>query len=354
VAIAVIHPYFDVTGGAEMTSLSLINSLVAKKIHTTLYCVKPPKIAESQYFSIHKIRQKKIPMFWRLQKMMEIKEIFRLIPKEDILIVTSGGLTMAKSNAKKIFVYCHSSFLSETKFLQKEFHGIKKIYLNIIQSYYKKSLECLKNENIELIANSDFTRREIEENLCKKSVIVYPPVDINGFLNRKNMKKEEKIVTISRFSIEKNLDEAIKIFSNINYPCVLIGNAIHKNQFKVLDQLEYKKTNNVKIYSNVSKTMITEVLESAKVYLHTSEETFGISVVESIAAGCIPIVPDNTAHKETVPFDELRYKNNEDAIIKINDAIDGKFDQLLPKLSIHIKRFSNEIFQKKIIELIEK
>ena len=261
---------------------------------------------------------------------------------------------MEKSNAEKIFVYCHSSFLSETKFLQKEFHGIKKIYLKIIQNYYKKSLKCLKSENIELIANSDFTRTGIEENLCKKSIIIYPPVNINEFLNESNMKKEKKIVTISRFSIEKNLDEAIKIFSNINYPCVLIGNAIHKNQFKVLEQLKSKKTDNVKIYSNISKIMIRDLLKSSKVYLHTSEETFGISVVESIAAGCIPIVPDNTAHKETVPFDELRYKNNGEAIKKINDAINGKFDQLLPRLSIHIEKFSNEIFQKKIIELIEK
>jgi glycosyltransferase involved in cell wall biosynthesis len=351
--IAIIHPYFDVTGGAERTSLSLINSLITKKIHTTLYCVKPPKIEASPYLSIYSIKQKRIPMFWRLQKMMEVKELFSLISDEDILFVTSGGLTMQKSNAKKIYVYCHSSFLSEIKFLKNELYGVKKIYLKIIQNYFKKSLECLKNKNVELIANSNYTATGIKENLGKKSLVIFPPVIINEFY-KQNVKKEEKIVTVSRFSIEKNLDDAVEIFNRVNYPCELIGNAKHKNQLKILEQLKSKKRTNIKIYSNISKTKIKQLLKSAKVYLHTSEETFGISVVESISAGCIPIVPDNSAHKETVPFEVLRYKDNEDAIKKINDAMDGKFDGLLSSLSSHIKKFSNEIFQKKILELIEK
>ncbi len=335
-----------------MTSLSLIDALVTKNIQTTLYCVKPPEIKESQYFSIHRIKQKKIPMFWRLQKMMEVKQLFNLVSSSDILFVMSGGLTMEKSTAKKIYVYCNSSFSLETKFVEREFYGIKGIYFKRIQNNFKKSLKYLKNENIELISNSDFTRKEIEKNLGIKSDIIYPPVDINKFLKVQNIKKEKKIVTISRFSIEKNLENVIEIFNKMNFPCELIGNAKHKSQFKVLDQLQAKKRKNVKIYNNISKIKIPQLLLSAKAYLHTSKETFGISVVESIAAGCIPIVPDNSAHKETVPFEELRYKNNEDAVKKINDVMEGKFDDFLPKLSVHIKKFSKEIFQKNIIELI--
>ena len=97
---------------------------------------------------------------------------------------------------------------------------------------------ALKNENIELISNSDFTRKEIEKNLGIKSDIIYPPVDINKFLKVQNIKKEKKIVTISRFSIEKNLENVIEIFNKMNFPCELIGNAKHKSQFKVLDQLQ--------------------------------------------------------------------------------------------------------------------
>ena len=353
--IGIIHPYFDVTGGAEMISLSLIDTLLAKKIQLSLYCVIPPKINETNYFSIHKVKEKKIPMFWRLQKIMELKQLFNLVSDDDILFVMSGGLTMEKVDAKKIYVYCNSTFSSEIKFTKKEFRGIKGIYLKKIQNNFKKSLKYLKNNNIELVTNSEFTKKEIEKNLGKKSRIIYPPVDVNKFLKSQDIKKEQKVVTVSRFSIEKNLDDVIEIFNKTGFPCELVGNSKHKNQFRVLEQLQAKKRKNVEIYNNISKIKISQLLSHAKVYLHTSQETFGISVVESIAAGCIPIVPDNSAHKETVPFEELRYKENEieDAVKKINYAMEGKFDEFLPKLLSHIEKFSIEIFQKNIINLLE-
>jgi len=350
--IGIIHPYFDVIGGAEMTSLSLIDALLENKIRSTLYCIKAPKISETDFFQIFQIKQKNFPLFWRYQRMMEIKKIFNAISNEDFVFIMSGGLTIQESNAKRTYLYCHSTFSKEIDFAKKEIHGIKAKYLKIIQNNINESLKILKEGKINLITNSNFTKNEIKRNCGKDSIVIYPPVDINKFLKVQNIKKEKKIVTISRFSIEKNLENVIEIFNKMNFPCELIGNAKHKSQFKVLDQLQAKKRKNVKIYNNISKIKIPHLLSSAKAYLHTSQETFGISVVESIAAGCIPIVPDNSAHKETVPFEELRYKNNEDAVKKINDVMEGKFDDFLPKLSIHIKKFSKEIFQKNIIELI--
>ena len=50
-----------------------------------------------------------------------------------------------------------------------------------------------------------------------------------------------------------------------------------------------------------------DALGRARVYLHASKETFGIAVAEAVAAGCMPVVPDNSAHPETVPFAKLRY-----------------------------------------------
>ena len=341
-------------GGAEVTSLSLIDVLITNKIKTTLYCVKSPDIKQTNSFSIHQIKQKKFPMFWRYQKMMEVKNLFNSVSNENVLFVMSGGLTLEKSNAKLIYLYCHSSFSGELEFVKRKFHGIRGLYYKIIQNNIQKSIELLKNKNVRLISNSNFTKTEIKKNFDRDSCVIYPPVNINKFSNISNKQKESKVITISRFSVEKNLESLIKIFNNTKFFCELIGNAKHKNQFKILENLQIMKGNNVKIYNNISPQNIIELLATAKVYFHTSKETFGISVVESIAAGCIPIVPDNSAHKETVPFEELRYKDNEDAIKKISNAMEGKFDDFLPKLSVHIEKFSKEIFQKKISKLIEK
>jgi glycosyltransferase involved in cell wall biosynthesis len=341
-------------GGAEVTSLSLIDVLITNKIKTTLYCIKSPDIEQTNLFSIHQIKQKKFPMFWRYQRMTEVKSLFNSVSNENILFVMSGGLTLEKSNAKLVYVYCHSSFSRELEFVKRKFHGIRGIYYKIIQNSVQKSIELLKNKDIKLISNSNFTKTEIKKNFDKDSCVIYPPVDINKFYNISNKQKESKVITISRFSVEKNLESVIEIFNNTDFFCELIGSAKHKNQFKILENLQKVKGKNVKIYNNVSPQNIIELLATAKVYLHTSKETFGISVVESIASGCIPIVPDNSAHKETVPFEELRYKDNEDAVKKISDAMHGKFDDLQPKLFKHIQKFSSETFQKNIIELIKK
>jgi hypothetical protein len=71
-------------------------------------------------------------------------------------------------------------------------------------------------------------------------------------------------------------------------------------------------------------------------------------------AGCIPIVPDNTANRETVPINELRYKENDknDAKKKIESALRNDFDKYLLKLQLHAKTFSEENFQKNIINYL--
>ena len=95
------------------------------------------------------------------------------------------------------------------------------------------------------------------------------------------------------------------------------------------------------------------MLGRARAYLHASSETFGIAVVEAIAAGCVPVVPNNSAHPETVPFAELRYRSEDEAAGIVRNALDGRYDHLLPGLQEHVQRFSEEAFQEKMLGIIE-
>ncbi len=75
-------------------------------------------------------------------------------------------------------------------------------------------------------------------------------------------------------------------------------------------------TDRVKFYPNASAEQKADLLKRAKLYLHTMEgEHFGISIVEAMAMGCLPIVHDSGGMKEFVPA-QFRYLNVEQAAEK--------------------------------------
>ena len=136
-----------------------------------------------------------------------------------------------------------------------------------------------------------------------------------------------------------------------NYDYDIIGNTKTKSNLLYYKKLlKLKKNSKIQLLKDIDRKDLVNHLNRAKIYFHCSNETFGITVVESIAAGCIPIVPNNSAHVETVPFDELRYTPNDvmDAKIKLKNAIDGKYDQIQKQLFKKIKIYEKNYFKNSI------
>lgn len=353
--IGIIHHSFDVIGGAEKTTLNLIDALCQTNHSVTLYTTSklvqiPDKIR------INKILRFHFPSFWRIQRMIENEILFNSARNEDLIIVMSGGLSISDLKNKDILVYCHSTFQEAINFVNSSSKGIMKFYHDLIKRKIAKQISLLKNSNVKLIANSEFTRKKIEENLKKDSIVIFPPVEMDRFIGKHQQK--DGVVTIARYSQEKNLDFAINVMKTLPISYKIIGNAKLDTQFSIFNRLsnQVKLNPNIKLLCNVEKQITEQTLLSSKIYFHTSEETLGLSVVESIAAGCIPIVPNNSAHCETVPFSELRYEPNNITSAKelITRATKGDFDDYVSKLQQHIKIFNSDNFKKKIIDMIQK
>ncbi len=348
--IGIIHPYFDVIGGAEKTTISLLDALKDTSHAVTLYTTtKNVKIPSK--IKICLVNRISFPIGWSLQRIIEMKKLFNKAKNEDLIFVSSGNLILAE-NKKNIIIYCHSTFESELKKLKIKKSGITIIYHNYIKKQLENQLKLLEKSNIHLIANSNFTKSKIQSLFKKESKVIFPPVKIL----KKNIKKSKKsgIMTIARYSHEKNLEFNLKVIKNFNVSYKIFGNTkflSQTNYFKHLKNI-IKEKKQIELFHNPNRDLIEESLNLAKIYFQSSEETFGISVIESIMAGCIPIVPDNSANKETVPIDNLRYEENDenDARKKIEAALRGNFDKYLPELQEHVKKFSEETFQKNIIE----
>ena len=352
--IGIIHPIMDVMGGAEYTTLSLLDVLSKTEDSITLYTTSE-NVTISKKIKVRCIKKKNFPIGWKLQRVLDIQKLFNAAKKEEIIIVSSGNLVLSRVS-KKIIIYAHSSFESELNIINRKNKGIFKIYHDIVKKRIDDQIKQLCNKSVLVISNSFYTKEKIKQNFNKNSIVIYPPVKIHKI--QTEVIRKSGIVTISRYSPEKNLEFTLEILKKININSEIIGNAIFRSQFEFYNKLkrDIEKFDQIDLRCNIKKEDIEKSLKSAKIYFHSSKETFGISVIESIAAGCIPIVPDNSAHKETVPFKELRYKENDldDAQDKIGKAMNGEFDKYLTDLQNHSKQYTENNFHKAILQYILK
>lgn len=149
-----------------------------------------------------------------------------------------------------------------------------------------------------VVCNSNFTKSFIDKTYGVESEILYPPVDVYLFSSGK---KENIILSVGRFLSPLNpkkqevLVEAFIKGKFTGWQLVLIGGG-NAESFKVSDG------KNIKVIINSDLNTLKDYYSRAKIYWHAAgfgedlnaypekAEHFGISTVEAMAAGCVPIV----------------------------------------------------------------
>lgn len=353
--IGIIHGFVGGGGGTEKTLLAIIEALEHSSHNVTLYSFSKPKLS-SKNIKIKSIIPTHIPLFGLYQRALESKLISKA-KDEDLLIQASGGLNLPKNPNQKIIVYCHGDFSNELYNPNTKYKGIWSLYYKSYLQIVKHFIDNILDPRIHLLSNSKFTHDLIKSKYNKDSTIFYPPVNLNEF---SPIEKENSVVTIGRFSKEKNLEFGLNVMKDINSAYYIIGNTKTKTNlmyYKKLQSIIHDTylNKNMNLLKNIERKKLVNFLNTSKLYFHCSSETFGITVVESIAAGCIPIVPNNSAHVETVPFAELRYTPNDvlDAKTKLKNALDGKYDQLQKTLIKKINIYDKNYFKDSIIKYIK-
>ena len=205
------------------------------------------------------------------------------------------------------------------------------------------------------IANSAFTAARFEQYYdTAVSGILYPPVDIH-FKEREKVGR--RIVSLGRFSSNKRQLEQIEMMANLReYELYLIG---FKNDVEYFNRCEKTikelKLTNVHLVADASEEERNTLLTSAAFFIHSlREEPFGITTVQGIGAGCIPIVHNSGGQKEVVPFEELRYEN-EAAIPDLVRALEksDRVGELRTTLQKHIAAYDSASFRDQFSELLE-
>ena len=188
--------------------------------------------------------------------------------------------------------------------------------------------------------------------------MVYPPVDLKGIAySKSNRIKKSIVLTIARFSPEKRLEQIPLIARRVDAKFFILGTVNSEASYRSVYGLikKYGVEDRVTIIADSPNNheVKMELLRKAKVFLHTSLlEPFGISIVEGMGAGCIPVVHDSGGPTEYVPS-EWRYRNGEEAKSKIENALLSWSPSIGEEMRNIAWQFREERFQNEFSEILK-
>lgn len=169
-----------------------------------------------------------------------------------------------------------------------------------------------------VICNSYFTKKFIDKTYGVKSVVIYPPVDVLSFSPRR---KRNLILSVGRFtgSLEnKKLEVMIEVFKSLvdrgltAWDFHLIGGML-ENDKEYFEKLKSQVSGYpIRLLPNTSFSELKKYYSEAKIYWHAKGygeneeksperfEHFGISCVEAMAAGGVPVVFNGGGLREII------------------------------------------------------
>jgi glycosyltransferase involved in cell wall biosynthesis len=212
-------------------------------------------------------------------------------------------------------------------------------------------------KNSTVLTNSKYSRDVIQKIFGIDAKIVYPPVDVEVFRNKVlfqprlrslSPKSKDLIIVISRFNPTKKIENAIKVSrllkaQGIGSGMKIVGNLTKEGfaYFSYLKEMvkKYDLKDYVTFEVNVEFKRLLSLMRKSKVYFHTLPgEPFGISTVEAMSAGLIPVVPDLGGHTEFVP-QKYHFHTFQDAVDRVSAGLGAPFSERI-SLSNAVMRFS--------------
>lgn len=294
--IGIYSPYLDTVGGGEKYILTLAEILS---------------------------RNAQVEIF--LDKHLGSLDVKEIIKKNELL----HGLDLSRINFIQAPVGWGSNFLERLLFLRKYdclfyntdgsifFSTAKKSIIHFqvpFQNTINRGVWGQIKQSTWKVAvfNSRFTKDIIERSWQIKGEVLYPPVSVQMF---KRAPKKKQIVSVGRFVSAKKQDVLINVFKDLvdnnmlgGWKLYLIGSTGDDNKY--LDYLKGQVSSyDITLEVNVSLERLIKVYSEAPIYWHAMGfgendperfEHFGISTVEAMASGCIPIVINKGGQKEIV------------------------------------------------------
>ena len=176
---------------------------------------------------------------------------------------------------------------------------------------------------------------KIDENKIKK---IIPGVDREIFSPDLSVKKENIFLSIGRIQEQKGQLQTLEFLNNFkkienDFKCIFIGGPSGKHGSEYLEEL--KQTVNdlnldkhVQFLNNLPQTKIVELLDKAKLLIHTSQfETFGLVAIEANAMGVPVLSINNGSLMEIIENNKNGYLSENLIDKNVNNFVDSLLNE---------------------------
>ena len=223
-------------------------------------------------------------------------------------------------------------------------HLSRGLYSWPMRTYYKRKIDRI---NL-VLAISEYSKSHFDRAWGVPTKLVYPACN----MIRSSGPKDNVVVTVARSVPEKRLElfwEAAKQSPSHQF-LLLLTQDPRFVEYSLL--LQKSAPRNGRVIVNPSKGVYQEFLAESMIYLHLMKgEHFGISVVEAMSAGCVPIVHDSGGPREIVRNVGFLWDRVEDIPGLLEAAVLG-FPTMSARARERARMFSQERFDGSLSEAI--
>lgn len=198
-----------------------------------------------------------------------------------------------------------------------------------------------------LLAISQWTAERIRQAWGRESQVIHPPVNVKRFSPANE--REEFYLLVSRLVPYKMTAEIITAFNELKLPLLIAGDGPE------MPRLQKLAGSNVRLLGHQPDSVVTDLMNRAKAFLHMAVEDFGIAMVEAQAAGCPVIAYEKGGASEIVRNGETGLLFTQQTAKALVEAVE-KFNSLKlnsKAASMNAARFSSERFAKEFLSYME-
>lgn len=387
---AVYDPYFDTLGGGERYCLTVAEALLENNNSVDLFWSGDKNLIKKaeDRFNLKLSRLNIIPDIFGLrpQSLSLVEETNRPtlnnlvsskpLPQKNLLEKLKNFATKSRITRQYDLIFYLSDGSIPFIFSRNNLFHLQVPFKQTLGVFDWIKLKFFKK----IICNSDFTLKHSHFINNNRTIVLYPPVDVDKF--HPDPSKENIIVSVGRFDNLLNakrqdvLIKAFKIFYQY-YPAktwrlVLAGGSLQSEKDNSF--LKHLKTLisdlPVELKVNPSFDELVSLYSKSKIYWHAAgfdvdeninpqnTEHFGITVVEAMASGAVPLVVAKGGLPEIVQNDLNGYlwNSQEELIAKTKLLVNSPkiIESLSQQAQKTSQKYSKSVFKEKFLSCLSK